>query len=114
MIDIGGPAARLCDGSRRRFLRIGALGYFGLTLPQALRAEASSASPARRARRPTSCILLWLQGGPSQIDTFDPKPDAPAEIRGPYQPIETNVSGIRITEVFPRLARRADKYALLR
>lgn len=112
MIDIQGPATRLCDrATRRGFLKVGGLGTFGLSLPSLLRAEA--ATPAAR-EKPTSCILLWLQGGPSQIDTFDPKPDAPSEIRGPFRPIETNVSGIRIAEVFPRLARQADKFALLR
>jgi hypothetical protein len=111
MIDILGPPTRLCDGSRRRFLRIGALGAFGLTLPRLLEAEAAGAERGHPAK---SCILLWLQGGPSQIDTFDPKPDAPPEVRGPYRPIPTNVAGIRVAEVFPRLARCADKYALLR
>jgi len=112
MLDILGPATRMCDGiRRRRFLQIGSLGAFGLTLPQLLGAEARAEPEARRER---SCILLWLQGGPSQIDTFDPKPDAPGEIRGPFSPLETNVSGIRIADVFPRLARRADRYALLR
>lgn len=111
MIDILGSRARLCDGPRRRFLQVGALGCFGLSLPGLMRAEAGTA-PAKR--KSTACILLWLQGGPSQIDTFDPKPDAPGDIRGPFRPIETNVSGVRIAEVFPRLARHADKYALLR
>ena len=111
MIDIHGPAVRLCDGVRRReFLKVGALSAFGLTLPGVMRAEAAAKTGARE----TSCILLWLQGGPSQNDTFDPKPDAPAEVRGPFDPLETNVPGIRITDVFPRLARHADKYALLR
>lgn len=111
MLDIYGPSTRLCDGlHRRRFLQVGSLGSLGLTLPGLLRAEA--ATPGRRKHQ--ACILLWLQGGPSQIDTWDPKPDAPKEIRGPFKPIETNVSGIRIAEVFPHLARRADKYALLR
>src|SRR4051794_15908891 len=112
MIEIGGPATRLCDGvPRRQFLQIGALGSLGLSLPGLVRAEAA-APPAKR--REISCILLWLQGGPSQIDTFDPKPEAPADIRGPFGPLETNVAGIRIADVFPRLARRADRFALLR
>lgn len=110
MLDILGPHTRLCDGVRRRtFLKVGALGYFGLSLPQLMQAEA-----ATRKRRPTSCILVWLQGGPSQIDTFDPKPDAPSDVRGPFKPLETNVSGIRIADVFPKLAQHADKYAILR
>lgn len=111
MIEIGGPETRLCDGvSRRRFLTLGALSPLGLGLPGLLRAEAAAAAP----RRETSCILLWLQGGPSQIDTFDPKPDAPSDIRGPFEAIETSVSGIRIAEVFPLLARRARDFALVR
>jgi hypothetical protein len=79
-----------------------------LSLADVWRAEAAGTA------RPKSCILLWLQGGPSQIDTFDPKPDQPSEIRGPFDPIETNVPGIRIAEPFPLLARCADKYALIR
>ena len=59
-------------------------------------------------------IQLFLVGGPSQLDTWDMKPDAPAEIRGPYKPIKTNVPGIEICEVFPRMAKIADKYALVR
>ena len=61
-----------------------------------------------------NCIFLMLVGGPSQLDTWDPKPDAPSQIRGPYKPIPTNVPGIQISEIFPRMARHADKYALLR
>ena len=64
--------------------------------------------------REVSCIFLLLVGGPSQLDTWDPKPEAPAHIRSPFRPIETNVAGIRITELFPRLARQADKFSLLR
>ena len=61
-----------------------------------------------------SCIFLKLVGGPSQLDTWDPKPDAPSRIRSPYRPIRTNVPGIEISELFPRMARHADKYALIR
>ncbi|MBM3457248.1 MAG: DUF1501 domain-containing protein, partial [Armatimonadetes bacterium] len=112
MIDILGPGTQLCDGIRRRdFLKIGSLGALGLTLPEALRAEAAAPGQLRTAK---ACIVLWLQGGPSQIDTWDPKPDAPSDIRGPFQPIETNVSGIQIAEIFPKLARQAHQYALLR
>lgn len=110
MIDIHGLTTRLCDGIQRRdFLKIGALGYLGLSLPQALAADKQNPR-----KRQMSCILLWLQGGPSQHDTFDPKPEAPAEIRGPFKPISTNVPGIQIAEVFPKIARHADKFALLR
>jgi hypothetical protein len=62
----------------------------------------------------TSCIVLHLTGGPSQLDTWDMKPDAPSEVRGPFRPIKTNVPGIEISEIFPRMARHADKYAIVR
>src|SRR5215469_15743560 len=64
--------------------------------------------------RETSCILLMLVGGPSHLDTWDMKPDAPSNVRGPFRPIKTNVPGIEISEIFPRMARHADKYALIR
>ncbi len=99
-------------GSRvsRRTLTVGGLSALGLTDSPAFAREPqpSSQSPG------VSCILLWLPGGPSQLDTFDPKPDAPREVRGPFEPIDTNVPGIRITELFPRLAQNADKIALAR
>ena len=68
----------------------------------------------RNARPRPSCIVLRLTGGPSQLDTWDMKPDAPVEIRGPFRPIRTNVPGIEISEIFPRMARHADKYAIVR
>jgi hypothetical protein len=107
---------RLCDGlARREFLRLGALGGFGLSLPTLWRSTAAAREPGQgtfgRARR---CVLLFLTGGPPQHDTWDLKPQAPAEIRGELQPVATNVPGIRISELFPRLARHADKYCLLR
>src|SRR6266436_3523817 len=93
-----------CDGLHRRdFLHAGALAGLGLTLPAFL-ARAEGAEPD------VNCIMLFLVGGPSQIDTWDPKPDAPAEVRGPFRPIATNVPGMRISEIFPRMARHADKY----
>jgi uncharacterized protein (DUF1501 family) len=87
---------------RRDFLRAGAMGPFGLGLARAA------------GNRDVSCILLMLTGGPSQLDTFDMKPDAPADIRGPFRPIRTNVAGIEISEIFPRTARHADKFSLVR
>ncbi len=106
---------------RRDFIKIGSLGALGLNLHDYffLRAAAAqSAPPDGQAGRavPTdrSVILVWLSGGPPQLDTFDMKPDAPAEIRGTFKPIPTNVPGIQICEHLPRTARQADKYAILR
>ncbi len=101
-----------CDGVRRRdFLRLGLLGATGLSLPGYLRmADAGEVQPGRA----TSAIFINLGGGPSHMDTFDLKPDAPSEFRGEFKPIATNVPGIEISEHLPRLARCADKFALLR
>ena len=92
---------------RRRFLRGASIGVASLALPGRL---AGMTQPAN-AR---SCILLVLVGGPSHLDTFDMKPDAPSEVRGPFRPVKTNVRGIEISEIFPRTARHAEKFALLR
>ncbi len=103
--------ARFCDGSTRRdFLHAGAISTLGLTLPGYLAAQSQQATPARDV----NCIMLFLVGGPSQLDTFDPKPDAPPEVRGPFRAIETAVPGIRIAETLPRTARHMDKYSVLR
>jgi uncharacterized protein (DUF1501 family) len=101
---------RFCDGiTRRDFVRIGALG--GLGLASALRAaHAADAKPAKA----TNAIFVWLGGGPSHLDTFDPKPDAPAEIRGEFKAIDTSASGVRICEHLPKLAKLADSYAVVR
>ncbi len=101
-----------CDGvTRRDFLHAGALGFLGLTLPEFMGLKAMGAVPNDKD---INCIQLMLVGGPSQLDTWDMKPDAPASIRGPYKPIPTNVSGIQISEIFPRMAKHADKFALVR
>ncbi|HEX4322155.1 MAG TPA: DUF1501 domain-containing protein [Acidobacteriaceae bacterium] len=101
-----------CDGvTRRDFLHAGALTGLGLSMPQFLRLKAMGAV---EPKKDINCIQLMLVGGPSQIDTWDMKPDAPASIRGPFKPIKTNVSGIQISEIFPRMAQHADKFALLR
>jgi len=101
-----------CDGVRRRdFLRLGVLGAAGLGLPGFFRlAEAGEVA----AGRATSAIFINLGGGPSHIDTFDLKPDAPADLRGEFKPIDTVVPGVRISEHLPRLAQCADKFAILR
>jgi hypothetical protein len=113
MLTIRGPGTRLCDGlSRRDVLHAGGLGLLGLSLPDLLRNRAAAA-PGKSARA-KSCILLFLMGGPPQHSTWDPKPDAPAEIRGQFRPIATAVPGVQVGELMPRLARHADKLCLLR
>lgn len=101
-----------CDGVRRRdFLRVGALAGTGLTLAQYLQlAEAG----AVKSDKPRAAIFLSLRGGPSHMDTFDLKPNAPAEFRGEYKPITTNAPGVQISEHLPKLAKCADKFAILR
>lgn len=102
--------------SRRELLSIGLGGFAGLTLPDLLRLRAQEASKGQSAaKKPnTAIILVWLRGGASHLETFDTKPDAPSEYRGPYRPVRTNVPGIEICELLPRLAKIADKYAILR
>jgi hypothetical protein len=94
---------------RRDFLRIGSLSALGFTLTDRVRLQAAGPNPAVKAK---SCILLWLDGGPSHLETFDLKPDAPAEVRGPFQPIKTKVPGIEICELLPNTAKLADKIAI--
>ena len=94
--------------SRRQLLQLGGVGVLGLGLPQFLKASTPSVKP------PKSCIFIVQYGGCSQIDSFDPKPDAPAEIRGPFKPISTSVPGTRVCEHLPRLAQLADKFCLVR
>src|SRR5947209_5414204 len=105
-----------CDGiSRRDFVRLGSASLFGMsfTLPDLLAARARAAEQGRPTRD-VSLIFLFLHGGLSTIDTLDLKPDAPAEFRGEFRPIDTNVPGVRIGEHLPRLARQMDKIALIR
>src|SRR4051812_43873858 len=97
--------------SRREFPRAGAAGALGLTLGDGLASISLAASPRPPAR---SVIMLWLWGGPSHIDTFDMKPEAPLEFRGPFEPIATAVPGLHICELLPGLAHRAGKFALVR
>jgi hypothetical protein len=103
---------RLCDGTTRRdFLRVGTLGLGGLTLADLLRLRANGAAAARRHK---SVIMIFLAGGPSHIDMYDLKPDAPAEFRGEFRPIHSNVPGFDICELMPQQARIADKLAVIR
>ncbi len=112
MLTIYGKATnRFCNGtSRRNFLRIGALGFGGLSMPQLLRAEAAQG----RGHTSKSVIMVYLPGGPPHQDMYDLKLDAPSEIRGEFQPIATNVAGIQICEHLPRLAKLMDKVAIIR
>jgi hypothetical protein len=109
-----GSAGRYCDGmNRRSFLQVGAAGLAGLGLPQLLRAREQSAEPAG-SRKDTAVILIWLDGGPSHMDMYDMKPDAPADYRGIWKPIRTRVPGLDITELYPKQARITDKFSVVR
>ncbi|HEY2146424.1 MAG TPA: DUF1501 domain-containing protein, partial [Pirellulales bacterium] len=103
---------QFCDGVHRRdFLKAGAIGGLGLSLASYLRmAKAGEIAPAKGR----SAIYIYLGGGPSHMDTFDLKPDAPAEYRGEFKPIKTNVAGMEICEHMPKLAKCADKFTILR
>ncbi|MCP4783276.1 MAG: DUF1501 domain-containing protein [Fuerstiella sp.] len=106
-----GRSNSLCDGiSRRNFLKVGGMALGGLSLPQTLRAE----SLAETGSSHKAIINIYLPGGPSHIDLWDPKPNAPKEIRGEFNPIATNVPGIEICELFPRMASMMDKFIPVR
>ncbi len=111
----GHPTVNCAGLSRRSFLQAGFLGLGGLTLADFLRLrEAQAAGKGAQPGKKTACILIWLDGGPSQIETWDPKPEAPAEVRGPFGTIDTNVSGIRLGELLPRQAKWAHRMAFIR
>ncbi len=114
MLDlIGKGKAHNCNGTTRRdFLQVGTLGTLGLGLPQLLAAKERGLVDERADKK--SCILIFNLGAPSQLDTFDMKPDAPAEIRGPFKPISTSADGIQISEILPQHAKIADKIAFVR
>jgi hypothetical protein len=116
MLSVLGNRVRLCDGiTRREALRVGGLAFTGLAWSDLLRAQQTATGPLRgSARRAKSCIVVFNYGGPSHIDTFDLKPDAPAEIRGEFRPMATRVPGTQICEHLPRLGRLADKYTIIR
>ncbi len=109
----GKGQAHTCDGfTRRDFMQIGALGAVGLSLPQYLAAKEQGAVDKQHENR--ACILIFNLGAPSHVDTFDMKPEAPSEIRGPFRPIDTQSREFQISEIFPRHARVADKFSLVR
>lgn len=120
MLVIPGQRGKTCDGpTRREFMRIGSLGVLGLNLPHVLQqAQLRAATPKVEAGgsfgRAKQVILLFLQGGPSHLDIWDPKPGAPSNIRGEFKPIPTNVSGIQLSETMPKLAQQIDKATLIR
>ena len=118
MLTIYGDPAQLCGGlTRREWLRIGGLSALGLSLPALAEGRLEAATPRDLSTafgKAKSCILLFLVGGPPQHETWDPKPDAPAEIRGDLKPISTNVPGISVGELMPKTARLLDKICVLR
>ena len=119
MFSLLGASAKLCDGlTRREWLRIGGLGTLGLSLPTLLHARdgvpAGVLPTDKTFGKAKNVIFLYLLGGPPQHETFDPKPEAPLEVRGPFKPIHTNVPGIDFCELLPRTARIADKLAIIR
>lgn len=125
MLELRGSTQRFCDRlSRRAMLRIGALAPLGLSLPALLGANARAASPLAASRDASSnhstfgrakrCLMLYMWGGPSHIDLYDMKPDAAAEIRGPFKPIRTTTPGYHISELLPNLAKQTHRLAFIR
>jgi hypothetical protein len=115
MFHVGEALERNCQGiSRRDILQVGGLGILGLTLADWCRARAAQAPSAALGDREPSCIFIFLSGGPSHLETFDPKPSAAVDIRGPYGVTATSVPGIRISELLPQVARHMDKCAVIR
>ena len=114
MLHVTGPGSgHTCDGiTRRDFLQAGALGAVGLTLTDLLAAKSQGKIADGHDDR--SVIMIFNLGAPSQLDTWDPKPEAPVEVRGPFKAVPTNAPGIQISEIFPRMAQHADKYSLVR
>src|SRR5262249_27539174 len=123
MLSFMGRGVRLCDGiDRREVLRVGGLAFTGLTWADCLRVRAATARKSAPRKKPMlgsfgkakACILIFNYGGPSHLDIWDLNPDAPKEIRGEFKPVATRVPGLAISEHLPRLAGRADQYALIR
>ena len=123
MLGIHDRGLKLCDGvSRREALRVGGLGALGLSLPQLIAAQQAHAGAEKNAAagaglafgKAKSVLLFWLSGGPPQHESWDPKPNAPAEIRGPFNPIATKTPGLSIGELMPKTAMHTDKLAVLR
>src|SRR5215218_8639434 len=114
MLTIQGSRRRLCDGvTRRELLQLGGLSLFGLSLADTLQAS-SVRLPARGRGQAKACILLFPYGSPPQHETFDPKPEAPAHIRGEMKAIATAVPGLHICEGLPRIAQVMDRVTVVR
>lgn len=112
-IDAGLAEGKYCDGmSRRSFVQLGLAGMGSLGLGSFLRMKEASAATV--GKKDTSVILLWIDGGPGHMDTYDMKPEAPPEYRGIWRPIDTNVPGMQVTELFPLHAKVADKFSVIR
>src|SRR5262249_40700384 len=112
MLFVGRQPQRTCQGwTRRAFLQAGASTVLGLSLADLLRLRAHGSPMGGSAK---SVILLWLWGGPAQLDTWDPKPDAPLEYRGPFATIPMRTTGVRICELFPQIAQVSDTFAIIR
>ena len=111
MLELVGSKSKLCDGvTRRSFLNVGSLALGGISLPQLLRADELSGNKTKHK----SVIMIFLPGGPSHLDIWDPKPDAPAEIRGEFQPIQTSIPGYHMCEHMPGLAQNLDRFTIIR
>ena len=116
---MGSYIDKTCEGlSRRQLLKVGTCSFLSLGLAELLALKAYADQPkdpkSKGAEKDVSVILLWMAGGPSHVDTFDPKPDAPMNIRGPFEAIKTKVPGMRISEHLPKLAMQADKFSIIR
>src|SRR5439155_12592137 len=112
MLDYFQATSRNCQGiSRRAFLRVGALSGLGLSLPSLFAGRQASAAQGKKTKD-VSCILIWTRGGTSHHDPFDPKPEAPASIRGEFGTVATRVPGVRFCDVAPRMAREIRRFGL--
>src|SRR5262245_41762679 len=113
MLLVGRHRTRTCQGiTRRELLQVGGSTILGLSLADVLRGGGQASVEVKATAK--SVMLLWLWGGPPQLDTFDPKPDAPAEFRGPFGTIPTRTTGLRFSELFPQLAEQSHRFAVLR
>ncbi|MCC7419510.1 MAG: DUF1501 domain-containing protein [Planctomycetaceae bacterium] len=114
MLDLLTGHTRDCEGvSRRSFLKVGALAGLGASLPMAFAAKQAAAAQGKSSND-MKCILIWAQGGTSHHDTFDPKPDAPLNVKGEYSVIDTAIPGVKFTEIVPQMARELNRFAILR